>query len=319
MAKRMTIEEFTSRYRDRLDWDNLYVLGEYSGMRNPIAVKCKVCDWEYEFPRAYGAVERPDMFKCRDCHPFTANSKRINTTDSLDRLINDRYDGKFTLLTEFNSSGVHVRCNDCQDERSVKPTTIVNMKMGCKVCSGSKSFTTEEVAKKISEISDGEYSLKGDYVNAQTSIDITHNNSICGNYTWRTMYGNFVRQGRRCPECTYVPSVGESRIREFLINLSVHFEEEYRIDECRHKRALPFDFAVFREGRLDLLIEFDGKQHFSTERGMWGSENDLDDELGSIQLRDGIKNKYCKDNNIRLLRIKYTDIDSIERIIYNTL
>ena len=33
------------------------------------------------------------------------------------------------------------------------------------------------------------------------------------------------------------------------------------------------------------------------------------------QIRDQIKNKYCKDNNITLIRIPYWDFDNIENIL----
>ena len=47
-------------------------------------------------------------------------------------------------------------------------------------------------------------------------------------------------------------------------------------------------------------IEFDGEQHF-TER--WHGEKKLKD----TQQRDEIKNNYCKNNNINLLRIRFDE------------
>ena len=38
-----------------------------------------------------------------------------------------------------------------------------------------------------------------------------------------------------------------------------------------------------------------------------------------IQLHDKIKTQYCKDNNIKLIRIKYTDYDNIEKILNNLI
>ncbi len=35
--------------------------------------------------------------------------------------------------------------------------------------------------------------------------------------------------------------------------------------------------------------------------------------------RDGIKNKFCLDNEIPLLRIPYWDFDSIEHIVFDEL
>jgi len=37
------------------------------------------------------------------------------------------------------------------------------------------------------------------------------------------------------------------------------------------------------------------------------------------KIRDQIKNKFCLDNNIRLIRISYKDIDKIEEILTKEL
>ena len=52
------------------------------------------------------------------------------------------------------------------------------------------------------------------------------------------------------------------------------------------------------DNTLKRLIFFDG------EKG-----------LKETQFRDEIKNKYCKDNNIPLLRIPYNEINNIEIIL----
>jgi hypothetical protein len=60
-----------------------------------------------------------------------------------------------------------------------------------------------------------------------------------------------------------------------------------------------------------MVIEFDGEQHYIRYR--W--END-DEELKIRQLRDGIKNKYCYDKNIKMLRIKWNE-NLIEKLNFN--
>ena len=45
------------------------------------------------------------------------------------------------------------------------------------------------------------------------------------------------------------------------------------------------------------LIEFDGSQHFS--ESSWKRQN------SQVKTNDEIKNNYCKEHNIKLLRIPY--------------
>ena len=53
----------------------------------------------------------------------------------------------------------------------------------------------------------------------------------------------------------------------------------------------------------DVAIEVDGEHHRSPV--MYGGK----DELDIVKKRDSIKNKYCRDNNIILIRIPYYSDD----------
>ena len=67
--------------------------------------------------------------------------------------------------------------------------------------------------------------------------------------------------------------------------------------DCRLKKPLVFDFFLPVH---NILIEFDGEQHIRPVE-IWGGEK-------TFQLqrkRDEIKNNYCKNNGITLVRIGY--------------
>ena len=80
---------------------------------------------------------------------------------------------------------------------------------------------------------------------------------------------------------------------------SFNFESEKRFDDCRNVKPLPFDLYV---PILNLCIEYDGRQHFEPIEH-WGGF----DGLLLTQTNDFIKNQYCNDNNINLLRIRYDE------------
>ena len=63
-----------------------------------------------------------------------------------------------------------------------------------------------------------------------------------------------------------------------------------------------------------IAIEYDGIQHFEPI-----DFNGLGREYAKVAfenqiVRDGIKNRYCIENNINLIRIPYTDFENIEKI-----
>ena len=61
-----------------------------------------------------------------------------------------------------------------------------------------------------------------------------------------------------------------------------------------------------------MCIEFDGDQHFY-------DKGDFSNSLEYIQNHDEIKNKYCAENNIKLIRIPYWKYPKIETILNQEL
>ena len=64
-------------------------------------------------------------------------------------------------------------------------------------------------------------------------------------------------------------------------------------------RRLRFDFAIFLNGKLDRLIEFNGLQHYQQPEGTWSKE------WKTLIEHDRRKQEYCQKNNIDLRIIKY--------------
>lgn len=86
----------------------------------------------------------------------------------------------------------------------------------------------------------------------------------------------------------------------YLSSLKIKFEEQKRFYGCKNIKGtdmLPFDFYI---PKYNLLIEYDGLHHFEPIDG-WGGE----EKFIKTKENDSIKNKYCKNNEIRLLRIPF--------------
>ena len=55
------------------------------------------------------------------------------------------------------------------------------------------------------------------------------------------------------------------------------------------------------------MIEFDGEQHFLYKNNGWNTK----EQFLKTQQSDKEKNEYCKRNNIPLIRIPYTHMNSL--------
>lgn len=95
-------------------------------------------------------------------------------------------------------------------------------------------------------------------------------------------------------------SIGENNIQQILLENNIEFIREYKFSDLG---LLRYDFYLPNNNRL---IEFDGRQHYSPS-SLWDNKETF--ELR--QQRDKIKNEYAKNNNIDLVRIPYTERDTI--------
>lgn len=101
--------------------------------------------------------------------------------------------------------------------------------------------------------------------------------------------------GAGCPY--HRGSRGELLILKFLQDTSVTFLREHRFFECKNIRSLPFDFYLPDD---NLLIEFDGRQHFEPLEIFGGVER-----FQQQQINDEIKTNFALEKQIPLLRIRY--------------
>lgn len=181
---------------------------------------------------------------------------------------------------------------------------------GCKSCGRLNNIsviksTTSKFIKKAIEVHKNLYTYENvEYVNSRTKVNIT-----CKKHgTYECTPNNHLR-GKGCPICKF--SKGELEILNWLTFNNISYIHQYKFTDCKNKRPLPFDFYLPEH---NTCIEFDGKQHFKIpERSKDKLKNE--EEFVNIKLRDKIKDEYCNDNNIHLLRIPYNEISNISYIL----
>lgn len=70
---------------------------------------------------------------------------------------------------------------------------------------------------------------------------------------------------------------------------------------------------------LNLAIEYDGEPHFKPIDWSGNGIEEAIDLLERTQKRDEVKNKYCYDNNIFILRIPFTEKENINKLLKETI
>jgi len=109
--------------------------------------------------------------------------------------------------------------------------------------------------------------------------------------------------------CTH--SHNEEKITKMLLASNVEFASQYTFSDLLGSggKKLRFDFAIFSNGKLKHLIEFNGLQHYKKAQGKWGEYYE------TLKENDQLKIKYCKEHRIILKTIKYDEDYTIEDLI----
>ena len=129
----------------------------------------------------------------------------------------------------------------------------------------SRKLTTAEFVAKATEVQQDKYDYTNTvYVDSKTKLEIR-----CKEH------GSFFKapvklyNGGGCQRCKI--SNGERRIQSILTELGYDYVPEFTFEDCRDKLPLRFDFAVFHEGGLWFLIEYDGVQHYC-QNEQWATD-----------------------------------------------
>lgn len=179
-------------------------------------------------------------------------------------------------------------------------------KYGCGKCSRDNhrlmSLSKERI-ENLKKIHNNKYLYENLSVN-KGFIEIT-----CMIHGIFKQYLYFHEYGHGCSECNS-SSRGEDCIKNYLDQKNIKYQRNFIFDGCKNKRSLRFDFYL---NDINIVIEYDGEHHF-IENKYFGIGN-----LKYIQKNDIIKNEFCKNNNIPIVRIPYYNFNQIGNILDDIL
>ena len=144
---------------------------------------------------------------------------------------------------------------------------------------------------------------------------VTNKKTSNGSYIWhcqcdcgksKEVSNSDLKSGRvKSCGCNY--SKGEAKIEECLKNLKIKYKTQKTFSDCKSFTGalLRFDFYL---PDYNCCIEYDGEQHFKYRETGWNTE----ENFKKVQIRDKIKNQYCKEKGIKLIRILFTDYNFID-------
>ncbi len=292
------IEKSKEIHGDKYD----YSLTEYNGMINRIKIICPEHGLFEQFTWHHLKGDN-----CKKCSLKSITSTKEIFVKKSSKKYNNKYDYS---LVEYknNHTKVKIICPEHGLFEQTPHNHLDNNIVGCPKCGKSERLTNIEFVKRANKIHGDKYDYSQVvYVNSHTKVKI-----FCKkcNKIFEQQAGNHIKDEQGCPKCK--SSKGEKAIREWLIKNNIRFIEQKRFKECRSKRPLPFDFYL---PDYNILIEFDGEQHFNP----WHTIPNAVKKLEETQTKDRIKTKFCEDLGIKLVRINYKELKKIDVILKDNI
>lgn len=290
------------------------VLSDYVNWNTNIKCRCKIDGYEWE--------GRPSVLLygggCKICgHKKRWDSRGRKTTDDIRneiKLINPNIE----VTGEYKGAHYPIKCR-CKKDGKVWESfvcNLLNQSATCPTCAMEhmreiEALSTEDVKKRI-EDQKLNIILLSEYKNAKESLKCkckTHNCEYM--VSPRTILYN---KSSGCPLCTQ--SLGENKMIQLLQDMGHHISKQHTFPDCRNIGLLRFD-GYCKE--INTAFEYQGQQHYYpvdfSGKGMEYAKEQYEKGL----LRDNIKRKYCKENNIYLIEVPYWEYDNMELFLCNEL
>lgn len=271
---------------------NTLLSKEYINGKHPLKIQC-ACGNIYEIPFKYFSKGTNVCERCSNNGvQWTYDLVKLYVEGYGNKLISKEYKNAYTKMifqcpcgekykTTFQifKGKLDKRCAECGQKEGKRKQALPYEKV--------KKYVESYGCELISDT----------YKNAKTLIKIKC--GLCGEI-FETTYDGFKRKKvKACPTCNKAVSAGERIFKKLLKDNKIKFKTQHSYQECRYKNVLKFDFLLTD---TNILVEIDGEQH-RRPVGCFGGIK----AFKLNQIKDEIKNKYCKEYNIPLIRIPYYD------------
>lgn len=214
---------------------------------------------------------------------------------------NNKYDYSLIKEVNGNSDKVDIICKD-HGIFNQSVSNHMNSGHGCPICIGKGKWNNKVLISEFNKVHFNLYDYsKINFEGVVRKVDI-----ICKEHGIFTQNIHKHLKGQGCPECKQ-NSKGEEYIKNYLERNKIKYIRQKSFDDCKYINKLNFDFYL---PDMNTCLEFDGLQHFEPVKEFGGEK-----EFYLILKRDECKNKWCIENRVSLIRIRYDEFDKISEIL----
>ena len=293
---------------------NIAFLSQYETATGPIKCKCKVDGYEW-------VSTGNDLLHGKGCkicaHKKTAIAKH-KTHEQFENEIIEKFHGKISLISQYTGIYDTIQCK-CTIDGTIWETTATSLlhstHIACPTCIAKQ---IREKSGKSNQDFINELKLINPHILPLESYQNMNTKILCEcqlhKYQWKASPRKLLTRKTGCPKCTSYQ--GEKLIDDILTAWGYNFTMQKTFPDCKDIKVLPFDRYL---DDFNILIEYDGEGHFMPiPYGSMTQEQSIK-VFHMRQRHDEIKNKYCLDHHIPLIRIPYWEKENMECFIFDKL
>lgn len=274
-------------------------------INNKLICKCNIHNHIFTITKQYVFSK-----KCKDACPICHGLYR---DDIVRNILYHKFGDNITLKDKwiFGETNVFSKitfnCKIHGDFTECLNNVIRNNSLGCSKCAYDKSNYKKHTKPKDDLrriLSEFNITFKDDeFKNVNTYMPFYKDDTICFNTRpGKILYNPTPKEYiSKLLSKESNGSVGEICVKSILEKHNILFTEQKKFNDMVFIRNLKLDF--FLED-LNIAIEFDGRQHFDSSSKFYDS---------SQVERDDLKNKYCLENNIPLLRFNKLNSHTVSK------
>lgn len=297
------IQKAVDVHGDKFDYSNVI----YNKSTDKVSIICNLCKFSFmTLPHNH-----LNGRGCKKCQYNNLSQNQPKTKDwfvkEATKIHGDKFDYKDSEYVNHKTS-ITIYCNQCKSHFKQRAGSHLSGR-GCKQC--QYDFLPQNQCKDVeifeyqcSKLHNDKYEYFQDYNGGRKKIKIYC--KACKNTFYQSGHAHLLKE-QGCPFC--YSSKGEDKIASILQDNFIEFERQKTFPDCKSKLSLRFDFYLPSK---NICIEYDGELHYYPISYFGGIKH-----LQETNERDKIKNKYCEQNGIRLIRIPFYERENIEKILIN--
>ena len=290
---------------------DIELLEPYENMSKRIKCRCKKHDYI-----STKSVQEILMGRgCKYCGAEKLSEQHFLTNEEVQRRVSERHPHiQLIYYDGINSKESIWLCTKHNKQFKKVLSTMLNAEeSGCDECYKERmrrdfACTTEEFVVRLKQVHP-DLELVGEYVNFTTPITIycsTHD------YGFQTTPADILKRVSCCPKSfkTYKEETMCSLIESWGYNI----DRQHPFDGCRDINLLKFDCYLID---FNTVIEYDGENHYFPVKYGTQSWEDAVRKHEYTKRHDKIKNDFCIENNINLIRVPYFDFENMDSFLFD--